>query len=208
MTNYVLSTERMRVAVKNERGTVIKRKVFRRGDVVTPEDLQHLEGRFDSLVTLGALVDEDADIETYDTAHPAVNGLGVGNSVGGTTPNVDLGFNAEGGNLPEGMVRNDDGSITIAPALAEQLLAAREAEDAEGDEEPVDDGSGSEDPKTGSDDGIQTTEEDEFDASKVEDFSTMDYPTLQRLAKARTGNGAGGKDDLVSRLEAHATENR
>lgn len=36
-----------------------------------------------------------------------------------------------------------------------------------------------------------------------EDFTSYDYPTLQQLAKERTGDGSGGRDALIERLEEH-----
>lgn len=56
-------------------------------------------------------------------------------------------------------------------------------------------------------------DESEYDASvdpadapveRNEDFESMDYARLQRLAKDRTGNGGGSKEDLIARLEVHA----
>ncbi len=144
---YVLSTERMRVAVKNERGAVVRRKQFKRGDTVTEKDLEHLEGRFEALVQSGALT------------------------------------------------LNSDGSVTISKeALEAQGLSVGDLTEADEDDDE--------------DDDEDVDPEDQFDPAKVEDFESMDYPTLQRLAKARTGNGAGGKADLVARLEAHAAEAR
>ncbi len=193
---YVLSTERMRVAVKNERGAVVRRKQFKRGDTVTEKDLEHLEGRFEALVNSGALVNEDDYADSGD-ANP-LPGRGPGNSTVGGTTVADLGFSAEGGSLPEGVTLNSDGSVTISKeALEAQGLSVGDLTEADEADEAEDE-----------DDDEDVDPEDQFDPAKVEDFESMDYPTLQRLAKARTGNGAGGKDDLVARLEAHAAEAR
>lgn len=45
---------------------------------------------------------------------------------------------------------------------------------------------------------------DDDKSDQPEDFESFDYPTLQALAKERTGNGSGGRQDLIDRLTAHA----
>lgn len=35
------------------------------------------------------------------------------------------------------------------------------------------------------------------------DYKAMDYPSLQQYAKEVTGSGAGGKDELIARLDEH-----
>lgn len=67
--SYVLNTQRMRVVKVNDRGRVVKRRTFKRGDVVTEEDLAHIEGRFEALVDSGSLVDE-ADLADEEEPTP------------------------------------------------------------------------------------------------------------------------------------------
>lgn len=97
---YVLATEGMRVITRNERGSITKRKKFRRGDEVTRADLEQYEGRFDALVESGALVQSLDDVETVDPSDPAFSG-GAGNA-NATTPTEDLGNSADADEDAEG----------------------------------------------------------------------------------------------------------
>lgn len=71
---YVLSTRRMRVVQLNDRGRVVKRRTFKRGDEVTKSDLAHVDGRFEALVASGSLVDEDT---LGDEESPFVDDAGL-----------------------------------------------------------------------------------------------------------------------------------
>lgn len=88
----------------------------------------------------------------------------------------------------------------IEPAQVEALVAAGHL--------VLDDGSAAPDAEeeagaTGTPDDAEG-QGDAEDEAEAEDFNSYDYPTLQRLAKERTGDGSGGKQDLIDRLTAHA----
>lgn len=85
---YVLSSRRMRVVELNDRGRVIKRRTFKRGDAVTKSDLSHIDGRFEALVNSGALVDED-DLGSEET--PFVDDVGLSKGVAVDNSHDDLG---------------------------------------------------------------------------------------------------------------------
>lgn len=175
---HVLKTERMRVVHRNDRGVVTKRKTFKRGDTVSASDFPE-SSRFDHLVDKGVLVDEEefsggSDANLHD---PAVQGRGLGNSNATTKTTLDF-----SGGLPDGVVKNSDGSFTISGAKAEELSKAIEEGDFD-DEEESDD-------------------EDEGGTSDPEpDYESMEYSDLQKQAKERTGDGSGGKDALIARLK-------
>lgn len=174
---YVLKTERLRVVHRNERGVVTKRQSFRRGDKVSASDFQE-KSRFDRLVEKGSLVDEEefsggSDANLYD---PAVQGRGLGNSNATTKTTLDF-----SGGLPDGVVKNSDGSFTISGEKAEELAKAIEEGDLDDEE---------------------SDNEDEGETSDPEpDYESMEYSDLQRQAKERTGDGSGGKDALIARLK-------
>lgn len=60
-------------------------------------------------------------------------------------------------------------------------------------------------PQPGSDEDMTVPENN---AASNEDYASMDYPTLQNLAKTRTGNGGGSKEDLIARLREHDAQNQ
>lgn len=84
---FTLNSDRMQVVFRNERGVSIKRKRFKRGDVITAEDLPDGEERFNQLVEAGTLVpkDEAAD-ETEDQDEDSE---GSEDGADGSTPDYD-----------------------------------------------------------------------------------------------------------------------
>jgi hypothetical protein len=65
--------------------------------------------------------------------------------------------------------------------------------------EDVDPGSGGD----GNDDESLADLSNESTGEPPEDYHNMDYPALQQYAKKVTGSGAGGKDEIVARLDEH-----
>lgn len=95
----------------------------------------------------------------------------------------------EGSGTTEGSEGSGDATsgLVDTPSTAASLgSTGTQDEDPESDEERPD----------GSEDSGEVEEED---------FESYDYPTLQRLAKERTGDGSGGKQDLIDRLKRHAS---
>lgn len=92
---YILKTERMRLVKKNDRDRVIRRKTFRRGDVLTTDDFEAYDvdpDRVDVLIEKGTLVDErDDNTEPEDTSAATAAAV-VSGPVGASTssPNEDL----------------------------------------------------------------------------------------------------------------------
>lgn len=91
----------------------------------------------------------------------------------------------------------------IDPAHVEALVRAGRLVDPDDVDEP-EEAPETPDAPEGSGDGTEGQEEGDEETEPEEDFDSYDYPTLQRLAKERTGDGSGGKQDLLDRLKAHA----
>lgn len=72
MAKYILTTERMRIVQRNERGNVTFRKRYSKGDEVNPDHLE--EGRLEALLESGALVeDSEADEVSEQSNQSAPN---------------------------------------------------------------------------------------------------------------------------------------
>lgn len=58
---------------------------------------------------------------------------------------------------------------------------------------------------TDDDDEITGTGDDDVEdgGEAPEDYQSMDYPRLQQYAKQVTGSGAGGKEEIIARLDEH-----
>lgn len=70
----VLNSDRMQVAFRNERGIVTQRRRYKRGDVITAEDLPDGDERFKQLVEAGTLVPEDELAEEAEDQDGAPEG--------------------------------------------------------------------------------------------------------------------------------------
>lgn len=70
----------------------------------------------------------------------------------------------------------------------------------------VEDVDGSSDEGSADDDAELTdtgTSAEANGGASAEDYRSMDYPSLQQYAKQVTGSGAGGKEEIVARLDEH-----
>src|SRR5690349_2173343 len=104
---YILTTERMRRVTRNERGRVVKRETFVRGDVV-PFDEEDQDLRLEELLADGAVVSRDEwesrqaggppaytqgqGAPTADRADPTANGYQGPQPEGGLPPDSDEGL--------------------------------------------------------------------------------------------------------------------
>ena len=130
---YYLNTEALRVVKRDERGRVIYRKRFKKGQEVDTSEMEDF--RVQQLVEKGTLVESEDDVD--------------GAADAGDTSPVSPPFGAEAG---------DAGEATAAGQQAST------------------------------------------DGEDVDEYSSMDYATLQKTAKDRNLNAGGSADDLRARL--------
>lgn len=178
--SYILNTGAMRVVERNDKGNVTYRKRYRRGDEV---DVDHLEeGRLDVLLAAGTLVESEDDLSEVQDA--------------GSISPVSGPFGAAS-------AHQDGVTVAAPPATPVQDEAAQIGD--------PDSGSVAANTLTPSNPEAYTeppapTNGEDDDVEAVDEYSDMDYPTLQKTAKARDLNAGGSGDEIRARLrEADAT---
>lgn len=146
-TEYEVLADGTAVFEFNDRGNMVHKKRYRKGDMVPLR-----EDQAQALLRHGAIRDpEEATEDAEDT---------------GAVPVATEGTEGQSGTDEDSGIFNLDDDGKIAGKV-----------DDEGDDDDED--------------------------SDAPDYEAMDYPELQALAKARTGNGGGSKADLIERLRAH-----
>lgn len=173
MAPYILNTGAMRVVEKNDKGNVTYRKRYKKGDEV---DVKHLEdGRLDVLLAAGTLVESEDDLSEAVDA-------------GGLAP-VSGPFGAASA--------HQDGTTPAAPPVEPVQTEAERTGD-------PDSGSVAANTLTPSNPESQVEppapSSDDEDVEEVDEYSDMDYPTLQKTAKARDLNAGGSGDEIRARL--------
>lgn len=194
---YILTAPRAQVTWQVPRGAniVVERKRLRRGDKIT----QVPEYNLARLVQLGHAVPEDE----YDPEKLAAEKMRkrlIYDQGAASTAMLEFQMEmnrraakAGGGvaGLDEAPTPDTDPALTDTGREVDGIKL--EDVDARADA-PADD-----------DDELTSTEAGNEGESgeDIPDYRSMDYPALQRLAKDTTGSGAGGKDELIARLDEH-----
>lgn len=172
---YRLNREAMRVVEKNDKGSVVYRKRYRKGDEV---DTSHMDdGHVQALIESGVLVESEDDVTEAESA-------------GSISPTSGP-FGAASA--------HQDGTTPAAPPVEPVQQEASET----GDPDSGSVAANTLEP-TGDDDPAAVdnnpTGEDEDEVEDVDRYSEMDYPALQKEAKSRNLNAGGSGDEIRARL--------
>jgi hypothetical protein len=176
MTLY-LNREAMRLVKTNDKGRVTKRKRYKFGDEVdeTFFDGSDQEGRLDTLLEKGTLVESEDDLDRRAGFKYATTGVGSASQRRGQATTVDAAVGAAGASPRPG----DAG--TPLPDAEEGALVPEPTHEDE-------------------DQGAGAPADSEDDVEMVDEYSSMDYADLQQEAKGRGINAGGSADDIRARL--------
>lgn len=175
---YILNREAMRVVEKNDKGIVTYRKRYRKGDEV---DTGHMdEAHVDSLVESGVLVESEDDV----------------------TPEGD----ASAISPTSGPFGAATGEATATTATTDAVVTEEDEAEQIGDPDSGSVAANTLQPSNPESEVVPPARTDDDDVEAVDQYSDMDYPTLQKTAKARDLNAGGSGDEIRARLrEADAS---